>query len=32
VLLWAGIIGWLSLMFAGIYFGIKKLFSGKPTA
>lgn len=25
VLLWAGLIGWLTLMFAGIYFTIKKL-------
>jgi len=25
-LLWAGIIGWLTLMFAGIYFSIKKFF------
>ena len=32
VLLWAGIIGWLALMFAGIYFITKKLFFKKPTA
>ncbi len=30
VLLWAGVIGWASLMFCGIYFGIKKLSSRKP--
>lgn len=28
-LLWAGLIGWISLMFFGIYISIKKLSSGK---
>lgn len=27
VLLWAGIIGWIAIMFLGIYISIKKLFS-----
>lgn len=30
VLLWAGLIVWILLMFIGIYIGIKKLFFNKP--
>ena len=29
-LLWAGLIGWISLMFFGIYISIKKLSFNKP--
>lgn len=32
VLLWTGVIGWLALMFAGIYFVIKKFLFNKPAA
>ena len=30
VLLWAGLITWILLMFFGIYIGVKKLFFNKP--
>jgi len=30
VLLWAGLIAWMLLMFFGIYIGIKKVFFNKP--
>ncbi len=29
VLLWSGVGGWVVLMFAGVYIGIRKLFSGR---
>ncbi len=32
VLLWAGAIGWASLMFFGVYFGVKKLFLNRSQA
>jgi len=30
VLLWAGLIVWILLMFVGVYIGVKKLFFNKP--
>ncbi len=32
VLLWAGVGGWVVLMFAGVYISIRKLFSGRMQA
>ncbi len=30
ILVWAGIIGWISLMFLGVYISVKKLFFNNP--